>query len=217
MACPRSIGDLLCPEDAFRDTAFPCPRQDVYSIDMKPTGTSTLLDARTILKRVGVAEGMTIADLGCGGAGHFVFPASAMVGDSGHVYSADIIKSIIDTIEARVREHNITNITPVWTDLEVYGAAKAIADTSLDLALLLNTLFQARERQRMMAEASRMIKKGGRLLVAEWAMTSVPVGPAIDLRIAPDEVRRLASGHHLREVDAFDPGPYHYAIVFEKE
>ncbi len=56
------------------------------------TGGAYLLNPDFILEKAQVKEGNSIAGLGCGSAGQFVFPAARIVGNKGKVYAVDIIK-----------------------------------------------------------------------------------------------------------------------------
>lgn len=180
------------------------------------SGGSQLLDPKYILTKAGVAQGMAIADLGCGGAGHFVFPAAPMVGPAGKVYALDILQSVLQPIAQRAREQNLNNIIAVWSDLEKFKGAKEIADGALDVAMLINTLFQSKNHEAMMRESARMLKRGGRLLVVEWKMSGAPFGPATAVRVPMDVVRTLARDLHLDEYESFEAGPYHYGLLFKK-
>lgn len=175
-----------------------------------------ILDPKPILERGKVMQGAIVADLGCGGVGHFVFPASRMVGTGGHVYAVDILPSVLESINRRIREENVVNVSTVWSDLEIFRGAKDIADGALDVGMLLNTLFQSKKKEAMMRESVRMIKRGGILLVVEWKKSAASFGPALDLRLSEEETRRLAREAGLDESDAFQAGPYHYGMVFKK-
>lgn len=180
------------------------------------SGGDQLLDPRFILEKAGVHEGALVADFGCGAAAHFVFPASAMVGSHGKVFAVDVIPAALQKITQRAREENKANIVPVWSDLEVFRGAKDIPDNTIDIGMLINTLFQSKNKEAMMRESARMVKRGGRLLVVEWKMAVAPLGPAANVRVTPDAVRALAHGLQLEESYSFEAGPYHYGILFKK-
>lgn len=180
------------------------------------SGGNQLLNPQFILEKAEVREGALVADFGCGAAAHFVFPASAMVGKDGKVFAVDVLPAVLQKITQRAREENKANIIPVWSDLEVFRGAKDIPDNTLDIGMLINTLFQSKNKEAMMRESARMVKRGGRLLVVEWKMAVAPFGPAASLRIAPDAVRSLAHGLQLEESYSFEAGPYHYGILFKK-
>ncbi len=55
------------------------------------------------------------------------------------------------------KTQGLDNIRTVWTDLEIKGATK-IQESSLDLAILNNVLFQSTNMPEMIKESIRLIK-----------------------------------------------------------
>ncbi len=184
-------------------------------VDTILRGGTALLDAQKILERLGIAEGMIVADLGCGGGGHFVAPAARLTGRSGHVYAVDIQKPVLHSVESKLRLQNITNVDLVWSDLEKLGAA-SIPSASCDLVLLANILFQNKNHAGILAEATRLTKHGGLLAVVDWKKVASPLGPPLEYRIDSALVKDIATTANLSFVDEFDPGAYHYALVFKR-
>ncbi len=175
-----------------------------------PTG-SELLNPVNILTEADVREGMHVADLGCGTTGHIVFPASHMVGKSGIVYGADILKSALSGVESRGKLEGVTNVETVWSDIEIYGATK-IPEASLDVCTLVNN----RANPAMMREAVRLLKPGGKLVVVDWVSTATPFGPASKDRVDAESVKRMAADLRLTLVKEFQAGQYHYGVIFQK-
>jgi len=182
---------------------------------LKPTGGGTLLDVNFLLEKAQIKERMKVADLGCGTTGHFVFPASKIVGTRGIVYAVDILKPSLESIARRAKQENIKNILTVWSDLEIYQATK-IETESLDVGLLINTLFHSQKRAEIIRESTRMLKKGGRLLVVEWEDTSSPFGPPPEKRVKIEALKRVAEKLGLKEEEEFNAGEYHYGVLFTK-
>ncbi len=178
-------------------------------------GGTSLIDVPDLLGRVGVSSGQTVADLGCGGGGHFVAPTASLVGTSGLVYAVDIQKKVLNSLEATLKLQNIGNVKLVWSDLERVGAAD-IPDGSCDVAVLANVLFQNKNHHAIIQEASRVLKKGGKLAIVDWKQTSSPFGPPPDLRVSQETVKTLADSLGLLFLDLFDVGAYHYGIVLQK-
>lgn len=179
------------------------------------TGGNALVDASLVLNKAQVGDKMKVADLGCGASGHFVFPAAKRVGKSGVVYAVDILKTVLDGINRRIRQENFENIKTIWTDLEIFGATK-IESGSLDVAMLLNTLYLSHKRGEMLREAIRMLKRGGKLIVVEWRNIFSPFGPPSEERVQIDLLKNAALKLGLNLEEEFDAGQYHYGIVFEK-
>ena len=69
-------------------------------------------EAVNILSECGMRAGMTVMDFGCGSP-HYTFPASQIIGETGMVYAADKNKRIIELVQKRIENENITNIKPI--------------------------------------------------------------------------------------------------------
>ncbi len=186
-----------------------------YKIMYKVTGGNQLLDVNQILSKAQIDEGMKVADFGCGATGHFVFPTSEAVGKDGRVYAIDILKSALESIEKRVKQENIKNIKIVWSNLEIFNATK-IESGSLDIVLLMNTLYQSQKRVEILREAIRMLKKGGKLVIVEWKSTAIPFGPPINERVKMSLLKIRAQKLGLKFEEEFFVGQYHYGLLFIK-
>ena len=117
-----------------------------------------MIDANLILTKARVEEKTKVADLGCGSSGHFVFPSAKLVGKKGIVYAVDILRTTLETVNKRARIENLANIKTVWSNLEIFGATKIEAG-SLDVGLLINTLYQSHKRAEILRESIRLLKK----------------------------------------------------------
>ncbi len=174
-------------------------------------GGSELLNPFLILEHAGLREGMSVADLGCGAIGHFVFPAARLVGRSGTVYAVDILKSALSGVESRAKIEGANNVRTVWSDIEVVGATK-IPSGSLDVVMLVNNL----PKREMVTEAVRLTKPGGLLLVVDWKLTAAPFGPPSKDRVDKEAVKIMATTERLRLKEEFEAGQYHYGLTFVK-
>ncbi len=180
-------------------------------------GGTALLDASQVLQRLDIKDGYTIADLGCGGGGHFIAPSAIMVGKNGKVYALDIQKRVLQSVKSQLEIQKIKNVEFVWSDLEKYGAAK-IPDGSCDVVMIVNVLFQNKKHDAILKEAKRFLRPGGRLAVLDWKEGFQPFGPPRELRVPPQKIREIAyeiGGLFL--IDQFDAGQYHYVLVFRKD
>lgn len=181
----------------------------------KTTGGNALLDANFVLNKINIEERQKIADLGCGAAGHYIFKASSLVGKNGKVYAVDILKSVLEGVKRRTEVENIKNIETVWSDLEIFGATKIEAG-SLDVALLINTLYQSRKRVEIIREAGRMLKKGGVLMIVEWARVAITFGPPVKERVKLDLLIDGSKKLGFKLENKFDASKYHYGVIFKK-
>lgn len=176
-----------------------------------PTG-SELLDPIKILNRLELREGMKVANLGCGTSGHFVFPSAQMVGDNGLVYAVDILKSALSSIESKSKMQNFKNIVPVWSDIEIYGGAKTIANESCDAVYLINL----HAKQAMLKEALRVLKKGGKLLIIDWKATATAFGPPTKDRVSLEEMKKRLAEFPVALESEFEAGAQHWGLIYKK-
>jgi ubiquinone/menaquinone biosynthesis C-methylase UbiE len=180
------------------------------------SGGNEFLNAHELLKyKLGVCAGSELADLGCGGSGYFVFEAARLVGKKGTVYAVDILKLVLKNIEHRAEMLGYDNIKTVWSNLEEIGATK-INNSSLDFALLINILFQNKEHGKIIREAARMLKRGGKLLIIDWQAGYLSFGPPPEMKLKPEVLTDLALGAGLKRLEFFEAGEYHFGIIFEK-
>jgi ubiquinone/menaquinone biosynthesis C-methylase UbiE len=179
------------------------------------SGGNELLDPTQIFQRLGVETGSKIADLGCGGAGHFVLPAAKLVGQNTAVYAVDILKSALRTVVSKGRLEGINNIKPVWSNLETVGATK-IKEKSLDFVLLINILFQTKKPQNIFKEAVRLMAESGKLLVVDWGRVMTSFGPPPANRISAETIKKMAQDLNLKLIDEFQAGTYHYGLIFKQ-
>lgn len=177
-------------------------------------GGNGLVDPLKVLEQGSVKQGYTVADFGCGTSGHFVFPAAHLVGSQGIVYAVDVQKSVLSSIESRRKLEGVDNLKTVWADLEQPGATK-IADASVDCVLLLNTLFQIKDKAVVLSEARRVAKSGAFMVVVEWEQAGTVFGPAIERRVDKESIKNLAQQVGFEPTGEFKAGPYHWGMVFK--
>ncbi len=158
---------------------------------------------------------MRVADLGCGRTGHFVFPASRIVGAQGVVYAVEVVQNILESIKSRVRSEGYDNVQPIWADIELVGKVP-VPNNSLDSCFMVNVLSILHDKTSALLEAIRILKADGFLVVVEWQKKLGGIGPADSARITPDALQTITADLPLRLIDIFSVGEYHYCALFKK-
>ncbi len=177
---------------------------------------SSLFDISAILAKIDIGERQHVAELGCGNFGFFVFPMARLVGKEGRVYAVDILKTTLADITNEAKKANLTQVVPVWSDLEVFKATK-IESSSLDSALLVNVLHQSEKKVEILREAIRLLKRNGKLMIVEWKITDSPLGPPPDKRVNLTSLKNVVSKIGLEIVEEFPAGPYHFGLTLIKQ
>jgi ubiquinone/menaquinone biosynthesis C-methylase UbiE len=85
-----------------------------------------------VLKRIGIKEGQTVLDLGCG-SGHYAIPIAKIVGNIGTVYALDKNRYSLNELMQRARAEGLTNIKRIDTsgETKIY-----LDDESVDAVLM---------------------------------------------------------------------------------
>ena len=173
------------------------------------------LNAKDILKKLGVSHGQVVADLGCG-SGYFVVEASRIVGNSGRVYAIDVQKPALSTVVSKAETYELSNIKTVWSDAEVFGGARKVKNASVDVMLLIQLFSQTYKHQDVFREAVRMTKPEGQIVVIDWRPDRLTYGPPKGRRLSVEQIRAIAQQAGWRHSEDIYIGEYHFGIVITK-
>jgi ubiquinone/menaquinone biosynthesis C-methylase UbiE len=173
------------------------------------------LDPDAIIAQLEVAHGNVAVDFGCG-PGYFSIPFAKAVGDGGHVYSLDILPQALETVIGKAKNSGVANITTKRVNLEKENGTK-LEGNSADWVILKDVLFQNQKKEIIIAEAYRVLKAGGKVIVVEWNTKDSAVGPAQELRIAQAELERMFGNQKFIVEKNIEAGDFHYAFVAVKK
>ena len=181
---------------------------------MVHVGTA-LIDPHKIFSRIGLGRGMRVADFGCGRTGHFVFTAARTVEDIGVVYAVDILKEVLENMRSRMRTEGFSNVQIVWSDVEAVGKTPIPAG-SLDVCFFVNVLSQLKNQVSALAEAKRLLKNGGQVVVVDWRKKIGPLGPAEGMMLNEEKIKSLGVESGLVFEGADAAGDYHFYSILKK-
>lgn len=184
------------------------------SSSIRGSSDGSFLDPERIVSYLGLKQGMAAADFGAG-HGHFTIPMARLVGQEGKIYALEIQKNTLEVIRSKARLEHLLNIEVIWADIELQRGSK-LHDSSLDLVLAANILFQAESKDAVFKEAGRTLKTGGKFAVIEWDETPFPGGPSSNLKMPKDAVKKLALENSFEIDREFEAGSHHYGLLFRK-
>lgn len=174
----------------------------------------TLFDVTAVMDRLEIDHSTGDAvELGCG-YGTFTLPIAGRI--AGVLRTFDIDPEMIARTRQRAVSARISNIEAELRD--VFSDGFGVPDASQDACLLFNIL-HCEEPQRLLHEAARVLRNGGRLLVIHWRPDpTTPRGPALDIRPTPEQIVDWVSATGLFEAPetAFDLPPWHYGLRFTR-
>jgi ubiquinone/menaquinone biosynthesis C-methylase UbiE len=162
-----------------------------------------------LLKEVGgVREGLTCVDLGSG-TGVFALPMAELVGKTGRVYAVDNSTAMLEHIRGK---NPPPNLELVLADVSRTGLPDAIADVCL-MAFILHEIG---EPAGLVAEAARLLKPGGRMVVVDWRAELDSPGPPRRKRISRELLERFFGQASVTFLSYLEWSPLHYAAAGEK-
>jgi ubiquinone/menaquinone biosynthesis C-methylase UbiE len=180
---------------------------------MNPSPTRFVVPA-AVATHFHIRKGDTIADFGAG-SGYFTAELSKRVGPSGRVYACEIQKPLVEKIGALALSESLHNVHPLWCDLEEDNGIK-IETATIDIGVLVNTLFALEDKETAVREMSRTLRTGGKLCVVDWTESFGGLGPTPDLVVTKDDVTNmLESSGFVLESD-YPAGDHHYGLLFRK-
>lgn len=172
------------------------------------------LNPELILSQCEISPGSWAADFGCG-SGYFSLPLAGVIGKEGRLFSFDVIPQALEAVSGKAKSLGLDNVVTSRVNLEKIEGSKLQAE-SLDFVVLKDVLFQNKQKELLVAEAYRVLKKGGKALVVEWNQHFAGIGPEKELRIPEAELKELAQRQQFELGKEIEAGKFHYAFLLKK-
>lgn len=171
------------------------------------------LNPDKIISDLEILPGMKVAHFGCG-TGFFTFSASKKVGEGGLVYAIDIQPAKIETMQSQAKILGLNNIDAFRANLE--EKATKIKSESMDWVLIINMLYQNKKKQEVLAEAQRILKVGGKILLIDWESKDRSLGPKMEDRVSQDELLDIIEKNRLAIVQKINVSNFHFGWILKK-
>jgi len=163
-----------------------------------------------IMDALGIAEGMTVADLGAG-SGWFTIRLARRVGPNGLVYAEDIQREMIEAVSRRIERERLTNVVTVLGTESDPRLPKPV-----DAVLIVDVYHEIEDPVALLKNVVRYLKPQGRVGVVGFLPGGGGPGPAPEDRVDPAAVIRTASTAGLQLIDRETVPPFVFLLVFGK-
>ncbi len=150
----------------------------------EPGWKNSLADAHAETLRLAAARpGERALDLACG-TGLISLPLCAAVGPGGHVTATDLSDEMVAAVQRNAVAQGLGNLQAFRADAE---HVPTVADGSVDLVTCALGLMYMPDPDRSAAESLRVLRPGGRAVVAVWGERSkcgwADIFPIVDARV----------------------------------
>lgn len=166
------------------------------------------LNPKDIFKHLPIHASARVGDFGTG-AGHYALLAAEKLGQEGAVYVFDINGSVIDKVR-KAGEQYPASFYGMAHDLNVSIPLK---NDLLDVAVVANVLHQLERRGPFVKELARVLGRGGKALVVDWAASFNNIGPTKEKAIAAGEAARLFEEAGFTVGEMLPAGTHHFAFI----
>jgi ubiquinone/menaquinone biosynthesis C-methylase UbiE len=145
------------------------------------------------------------------GAGTGLFAAEFVKrGPGAVVYAADTADQMLEWMRTHRLEVAAERIIPV----KASEVGLPLPDAMADAAYMINLHHELESPEASYAEALRLLKPGGRLLVVDWAPRDTPKGPPQEIRAQAEDVVRMLEGVGFADAaERADALPWHWMVT----
>jgi len=131
------------------------------------------------------------------GAGTGLFAAAfAERAPAATIYAADMADEMLDWMRENRPEVAAGRVVP----LKSTETRVPLADGAADAVYMINLHHELAEPEESYAEAFRLLRPGGRLLVVDWARRETPKGPPQEVRVDAPTLAALLAGAGFSDV-----------------
>lgn len=169
------------------------------------------LNPQQVLNQLELEGDLIAADFGSGSGGWAIPLAKRL--KFGKVYAIDILEEPLSALKSKAEIEKVFNIEIIRSDVAQKKGSK-LADSSCDLVLVTNLLFEAEDKKIIIDEAKRVLKRRGKILIVDW-LPEAPQGPKKG-RVPAREIKNIAEDLKLNLKRGFKAGVFHYGLVFTK-
>ena len=171
-----------------------------------------MLNIPLLIKKSHLQSGFWAADFGCGRQGHLSLALSQKTGEEGKVYAIDVSAENLADLHGRIKDLARTNIHPVWADVEKKSSV-ALPVGSLDTVFVVNLLWSVTHAGAVLAEAMRLLKPKGRLVVVDWRPSQFALCPPLSQLVEAQTVEKFSRERGFVVQEKFSASPYHWGMV----
>lgn len=173
------------------------------------------LNPKKLLALAHIQPGMLIADFETTNS-YIPLEIGRLLKNEGKIYVTGSNKELLKRVGSEAKHQHITSLEILSGHIEK-NEGIPLRDGTLDLIVMSNVLFSVDEKNNCLKEASRLLRKGGRVLLTDWVDSFAGIGPHKDHVIKKNDALNLFTESGFELMNEIDAGHYHYGFIFQKK
>ena len=165
---------------------------------------------QTVVDALALPADAVVADIGAGTG--YMTQRLAQAAPDGKVFAVDIQPEMLDLLDQRLEEENLTTIEPVLGAVD----DPHLPSDSLDLALMVDAYHEFAYPREMMTHLRDALKPGGQVVLAEYRAENPLVMIKRLHKMSERQVKRELTAVGLRWVKTDESLPQQHLLFFEK-
>ena len=168
------------------------------------------LNPDLIWEKTGIKDPSVLIDIGAGTGFFALFFSEKM--KKGKVYACDISDEMLSWLEDNLPSESKGRVIPVKMDEN----SVPLPDAMADLVYMINLHHELEQPQKVLGEALRLLRRGGKLLIIDWKKEQTPEGPPLEIRVTEKTIESQMLKAGFRHIIKYAVLPYHHFLVGEK-
>lgn len=160
-----------------------------------------------VIQALALSPDARVADIGAG-TGYFTVRL-ARAAPRGKVVAVDIEPTMLKYIDHRARQEGLGNISTA-----LGSATSPNVKGPINLALVVDTYHHIEDRAAYFRGVAPELSPHGRVVIVDFRMGKLPVGPPEKHRIPPEQTTREMQQAGYKKCGSFDKLPYQYVLEF---
>lgn len=134
-----------------------------------------------VIKGLALPENAVVADIGAG-TGYFAVRLARVL-PKGKVLGVDVEPDMVRYLRERAQREGLSNVVSLLSPTDDPRLPEPV-----DVALVVNTVHHIEQRAAYFAKVKASLKPGGRVVIVDFKLGDIPVGPPEGMRLAPATV-----------------------------